>query len=88
MRESTLGFQTWISNPGQTSPEVQNRGISSPTKRTCLPQKFIKNKKRPLLYCTFTGEEVFPQRVSRVTVTAETIRLVSAVMFADPVTEV
>ena len=27
-------------NPGQTSPEVQNRGISGPTKRTCVPQKF------------------------------------------------
>ena len=30
----------WLWNPWQTSPEVQNRGISGPTKRTCVLQKF------------------------------------------------
>ena len=29
-------------NPGQTSPEVQNRDISGPTKRTCVLQIFFK----------------------------------------------
>ena len=28
----------WLWNPGQTSPEVQNRGINVPTKRTCPPE--------------------------------------------------
>ena len=30
-QEIDPGFQ----NPGQTLPEIQNRGISGPTKRTC-----------------------------------------------------
>ena len=34
------GNPPWLWNPGQTSPEVQNRGISGPTKRTCVLQKF------------------------------------------------
>ena len=29
----------WLWNPGQTSPEVQNRGISGPTKRTIQEKK-------------------------------------------------
>ena len=29
----------WLWNPGQMSPEVQNRGISGPTKRTDVLQK-------------------------------------------------
>ena len=32
----------WLWNPGQTSPEVQNRIISGPTKRTCVLQNFFK----------------------------------------------
>ena len=32
----------WLCNPGQTSPEVQNRGISGPTKRTYVLQKLKK----------------------------------------------
>ena len=28
-------------NPGQTSPEVQNRGINGPTKRTCILQNTL-----------------------------------------------
>ena len=35
----------WLWNPGQTSPEVQNRGISGPTKRTCALQFFFKKFK-------------------------------------------
>ena len=31
----------WLWNPGETSSEVQNRRISSPTKRTHVFQKFI-----------------------------------------------
>ena len=31
-------------NPGQTSPEVQNRGISDPTNRTDVLQIILKNK--------------------------------------------
>ena len=30
-------------NPGQTSPEVQTRGISNPTKRTCVLHFSLKN---------------------------------------------
>ena len=32
----------WLWNAGQTSPEVQNRGISGPTKRTDVLQNFSK----------------------------------------------
>ena len=39
------GNPPWLWNPGQTSPEVQNRGISGPTKRTYVLQKFKKKKK-------------------------------------------
>ena len=39
------GNPPWLWNPGQTSPEVQNRGISGPTKRTCVLQKIFKKKK-------------------------------------------
>ena len=38
----------WLWNPGQTSPKVQNRGISGPTKRTCVLQKFKKKKKKKI----------------------------------------
>ena len=34
----------WLWNPGQTSPEVQNRGTSGPTKRTYVLQIFKKQK--------------------------------------------
>ena len=37
-------YPSWLWNPGQTSPEVQNRGISGPTKRTRVLQKFNKKK--------------------------------------------
>ena len=37
----------WLWNPGETSPEVQNRGISGPTKRTYVLQKF---KKKQTMY--------------------------------------
>ena len=38
------GNPPWLWNPGQTSPEVQNRGISGPTKRTCVLQNLKKKK--------------------------------------------
>ena len=38
------GNPPWLWNPGQTSPEVQNRGISGPAKRTCVLQKNFKKK--------------------------------------------
>ena len=31
---------TWLWNPGQTSPEVQNSGISDPTNISAVLQKF------------------------------------------------
>ena len=34
----------WLWNPGQTSPEVQNRGISDPHKNYLCPQNFFKKK--------------------------------------------
>ena len=36
------GSQLWLWNPGQTSPEVQNRDISGPIKRTYVLQKLKK----------------------------------------------
>ena len=33
---------SWLCNPEQTSPEVQNRSISGSTKRTDVLQKFFK----------------------------------------------
>ena len=39
------GGPPWLWNQGQMSPEVQNRGISGPTKRTDVLQNFLKNKK-------------------------------------------
>ena len=42
-RESTqVRDPPWFWNPGQTSPEVQNRGIIGLTKRTYVLQKYIK----------------------------------------------
>ena len=38
--ESMQRDPPWLWNPGQTSPEVQNRGISGPRKRTYVLQKF------------------------------------------------
>ena len=34
----------WLWNPGETLPEVQNRSISGPTKRTYVLQKIFKKK--------------------------------------------
>ena len=31
----------WLWNPGQMSPQVKNRGISGPQKRTCVLQNFF-----------------------------------------------
>ena len=39
-------------NPGQMSPEVQNRGITGPTKRTYALQKILKREKSAVfLHC-------------------------------------
>ena len=35
----------WLWNPGQTSPEVQNRGISGPAKRALCPPKHVKKER-------------------------------------------
>ena len=44
----------WLCNPEETSPEIQNRSISGPTKRTYVLQKIFKKKtktkKTPLNY--------------------------------------
>ena len=42
MRENMQRDPPWLWNSGQTSPEVHNRGISGPRKRTCVLQKFFK----------------------------------------------
>ena len=44
-------FFLW--NAEETSPEVQNRGISGPTKRTYVLQKFVLKKK--ILFPAFKG---------------------------------
>ena len=51
----------WLWNPGQTSPEVQNRGISGPTKRAYGLQKFFEKKKRKIIQyeALFLCEKVF-----------------------------
>ena len=36
---------SWLQNQGQTSPEVQNRDISGPTKKTYVLQKILKKNK-------------------------------------------
>ena len=38
------GVHPGFFNPGQMSPEVQNRGISGSTKRTIILQKINENK--------------------------------------------
>ena len=40
----------WLWIPRQTSPEVQNRGISDPTKRTYILQKYFFYKKRLIFF--------------------------------------
>ena len=46
-------YQPRLWNPGKKSPEVQNRGISGPTKRTCvLPKNFKKKNCRSILFGT------------------------------------
>ena len=40
------GNPPWLWNPGQTSPKVQNRGISAPTKRTYVLQKLKTKQKK------------------------------------------
>ena len=43
------GDKAWLWNPGQTSPEVQNWGISGATKRTNALQKVLKKEEIILL---------------------------------------
>ena len=43
----------WLLYPGQTSPEVQNRGINGPTKRTCKCHPKCLTKK-------YTNEGIYP----------------------------
>ena len=35
------GWLLWLRNPEETSPEVQNRGISDPIKSTDVLQKYL-----------------------------------------------
>ena len=45
---------TLVWNPGQTSPEVQNRGINGPTKKDLCPAKiFLKKKRTHVLHIFF-----------------------------------
>ena len=39
-----VNLMEWLSNPEETSPKVQNRGINDPTKRTYVLQKVISLK--------------------------------------------
>ena len=53
-QESMQASPPWLWNPGQMSPEVQNRGISGPTKRTCvLKTKQKKNNARAKVNISF-----------------------------------
>ena len=46
----------WLWNPGQISPEVQNRGIvSKQTIVSCVLQKFYKKKKKKRIHATLTS---------------------------------
>ena len=53
----------WLWNLGETSSEVQNRGISGPTKRTHVLQKFKKKKKSSRLISCLTLLEEFVRLV-------------------------
>ena len=64
--DTTLQVQystAWLWNPGQTSPEIQNRDISGPTKRTYVLQFFLKmystaNRGFRILWMkTWTGDQ-------------------------------
>ena len=48
-KKARKGDQPRLWNPGQTSPKLQNRGISGPTKGTHVPQKFILKKRKKIL---------------------------------------
>ena len=39
-----VGCPLWLWNPEETSPEVENRGISGPTKRTYVLKYFLKKQ--------------------------------------------
>ena len=47
------GNPLWLWNSGQTSPEVKNRGISGPTKRTCVLHFDFSKQKHLKYVCTF-----------------------------------
>ena len=51
-------------NPEETSPEVQNRGISGPTKRTHVLQNFFKKKEINWLCSDRYQKHKFPQSSS------------------------
>ena len=46
------GNPPWLWNPVQISPEVQNRGISGPTKKTSVLQKNLKARMHSSRMCT------------------------------------
>ena len=49
---------SWLWNPGQTSAEVQNRGISGSIKRTYVTQNFFRKKKEKKVFFTFVVDKV------------------------------
>ena len=54
----------WLWNPGKTLPEVQNRGISGLTKRTCVLQKFKKKKKKKIQCTIINNGERFSTHIT------------------------
>ena len=59
VKSHKLGNPPWLKNPGQMLPGVQNRGISSPTKRTYVLQQFLKNIKDFFGWCSLYGGEAW-----------------------------
>ena len=59
----------WLWKPGQTSPEVKNRDISGPTKRTYVLQNFTKRKKKHLLRFVWADLKILFAPYDSITVT-------------------
>ena len=60
MKQASKGLP-WLGNPGQTSPEVQNRGVSGPIKRTDVFRKKMhcQFRDRILKYIRYSDELYF-----------------------------
>ena len=64
-RKHTKRDPPWLWNPGQMSPEIQNRGISGPTKRTYVLKKNSFFFKKVSGSCTFQLQDQYSASVSK-----------------------